>query len=198
MNKIDALNILIEAQEDIIRQLKFDYINNNTDNNTTDVSDINVGDISSRNKDNNYMSLNDVKELEKKIRDIKDMLPAITNNKKLMKIRFMDMYLTLEQPTDIGTYILWSDDNANIPECGIQYKIKYNPAIDLVYSKTDSDNNNNIDLYLYEDPYLEDYTYKYSINEDDIRDSFRVNEEEYLKEEDNKKDGGNDVYYLDI
>lgn len=187
MNKIDALNILIEAQEDIIKQLKFDY---NINNNTTDVSDINVGNMPSQDKNNN-MSLSDIKELEKKIRDIKDMLPAIINNKKFTKIRFKYMYLTLEQPTDNGTYILWSDDNVNTPECGIQYKIKYYPAIDLVYSKTDS--SNNINLYLYEDPYLEDYTYKYSINENDIRDSFGEDEEE-----DNKKDGGNDVYYLDI
>ena len=203
MNKLDALNVLIEAQEDIIRQLRFDCINN---------------------KDNNIMSLYDVQELEKKIRDIKNMLPASDNkdnNKNLPKIRFENIYFTLEQPYDNNSsYILWAynycNEEGTLPECGIEYKLEDNPSIDLVYSRMDDKYKDRINLYMYEDPYLEAYTYKSFIDKESIKDVFEDIKEENKRVEaainnnndsennDNNNDGGDDndnnsdVYYIQL
>lgn len=205
MDRFDALNILINTQEDIIRQLKEKYINN---------------------KDNK--SLHDIRKLERKVRDLKEMLPAKYNKKSSIinpnfpKIRFNGAYFTLEQPIDKeSSYIIWADYDKVAPEdedlcseCGIKYKLGNNIPLDLVYSNNSWNINDrkkdHLNLYMYEDPDYEGYTYKSFICKESVREVFKEDNDEDMNTEsieDSKNNNGaadnsdnekDDIYYIQL
>lgn len=88
----------------------------------------------------------------------------------------MDQEIRLKVPG--GTLIAWADDTGESCQAGVMYQPDGDPQgegeIDLFLAEVKGDelagkkDNDDIDLYLYDDPYTEDYTRKKTIRREDF------------------------------
>ena len=102
------------------------------------------------------------------------------------KLTYSQEGFMITQPTVGGSYMLWSGINDNAVQCGIGFDVDNSGYIDadlfLAETKqTDEDDkadpqktNKDIDLYIYADPYTENYTDQRQIPYADLKEALEI------------------------
>ncbi len=129
------------------------------------------------------------KTILSKIKDIEILLNAsskYTPNKFAQKLTYSQEGFMITQPTVGGSYMLWSGISDNAIQCGIGFDVDNSGYIDadlfLAETKqTDEDdkidpqkNNKDIDMYIYADPYTENYTDQRQIPYADLKEALEI------------------------
>lgn len=129
------------------------------------------------------------KTILSKIKDIEMLLNAsskYTPNKFAQKLTYSQEGFMITQPTIGGSYMLWSGISDNAIQCGIGFDVDNSGYIDadlfLAETKqTDEDDKNDpqktnkdIDLYIYADPYTENYTDQRQIPYADLKEALEI------------------------
>lgn len=129
------------------------------------------------------------KTILSKIKDIEMLLNAsskYTPNKFAQKLTYSQEGFMITQPTVGGSYMLWSGISDNAIQCGIGFDVDNSGYIDadlfLAETKqTDEDDKNDpqktnkdIDLYIYADPYTENYTDQRQIPYADLKEALEI------------------------
>lgn len=129
------------------------------------------------------------KTILSKIKDIEMLLNAsskYTPNKFAQKLTYSQEGFMITQPTVGGSYMLWSGISDNAIQCGIGFDVDNSGYIDtdLFLAETkvnDEDNktdpqktNKDIDMYIYADPYTENYTDQRQIPYADLKEALEI------------------------
>lgn len=129
------------------------------------------------------------KTILSKIKDIEMLLNAsskYTPDKFAQKLTYSQEGFMITQPTVGGSYMLWSGISDNAIQCGIGFDVDNSGYIDadlfLAETKqTDEDdkidpqkNNKDIDMYIYADPYTENYTDQRQIPYADLKEALEI------------------------
>lgn len=102
-----------------------------------------------------------------------------SDNKFSQKLTYSREGFMIKQPTKGGSYMLWSGTCDNGVQCGVGFDVDNTGYIDadLFLAETRNghkDNNKDIDLYIYADPYTEDYTDYRSIAFSDLKEALEI------------------------
>lgn len=129
------------------------------------------------------------KTILSKIKDIEMLLNAsskYTPNKFAQKLTYSQEGFMITQPTVGGSYMLWSGISDNAIQCGIGFDVDNSGYIetDLFVAETKEnpeDNktdpqktNKDIDMYIYADPYTENYTDQRQIHYADLKEALEI------------------------
>lgn len=107
-------------------------------------------------------------------------------NKFAQKLTYCQEGFIITQPTVGGNYMLWSDINDNAIQCGIGFDVHKTGYIetdifcaetkkDIEDNKTDPQKTNkDIDMYIYADPYTENYTDQRQIPYADLKEALEI------------------------
>lgn len=129
------------------------------------------------------------KAILSKIKDIEMLLnasPKYTPDKFAQKLTYSQEGFMITQPTVGGNYMLWSGISDNTVQCGIGFDVDNSGYIDadLFLAETkinDEDNktdpqktNKDIDMYIYADPYTENYTDQRQIPYADLKEALEI------------------------
>ena len=102
-----------------------------------------------------------------------------SDNKFSQKLTYSREGFMIRQPANGGTYMLWSGTSNDDVQCGIGFDLDNAGYInaDLFLAETrDSHkgNNKDIDLYIYADPYTEDYTDYRRVAFSDLKEALEI------------------------
>lgn len=129
------------------------------------------------------------KAILSRIKDIEMLLnasPKHTPEKFAQKLTYSQEGFMITQPTIGGSYMLWSDISDNAIQCGIGFDVDNSGYIDadLFVAETKADDeeskadpqktNKDIDLYLYADPYTENFTDQRQIPYADLKEALEI------------------------
>lgn len=117
-----------------------------------------------------------IKEYRKIINNMKNFLPREKKTKYPQEIEFDGNNIKLVQKDEGGKYILWTDDTSCATQCGITYVPDgYDTEwFDLFLSETKGEDltekpdNKDIDLYLFGNPFQDDYEFHKKVSYEDI------------------------------
>ena len=112
------------------------------------------------------------------ISNLKDMF-GYKDEKEVMKnasrdINNMLSYGIFPLKTITGDLKVWIQNVGEYKQCGIMFTPKNETAaIDIAFVETDYENDKNLNLYVYDDVYTEDWQKKFVIKQEDIADAFK-------------------------
>lgn len=124
-----------------------------------------------------------------KLKDTETLLKASLKsnpNKFAQKLTYSQEGFMITQPTVGGSYMLWSGINDNAIQCGIGFDVENLGYIDTDLfvaetkenpedNKTDPQKTNkDIDMYIYADPYTENYTDQRQIPYADLKEALEI------------------------
>lgn len=110
--------------------------------------------------------------------NLKDMF-GYKDKKEVLKnaskdINNMLSYGIFPLKTTSGDLKVWIQNVGEYKQCGIMFTPKNETAaIDIAFVETDYENDKNLNLYVYDDVYTEDWQKKFVIKQEDIADAFK-------------------------
>lgn len=129
------------------------------------------------------------KTILSKIKDTEMLLNAALKHspdKFAQKLTYSQEGFMITQPTVGGNYMLWSGISDNAIQCGIGFDVENSGYIDtdlfvaetkksIEDNKTDPQKTNkDIDMYIYADPYTENYTDQRQISYADLKEALEI------------------------